>query len=166
LPTYKVSNELNILKTKLFIPVLFLHEREANPMNPILTFNGNYIEFCDFTFDYEAFEIGNPYNCTFNLRAKSGDFAGLSPCEADRRKLIVFVTELKEMYNFRQSAIDFQEISYGGTLHFSADGIGHITISGHIFGYDLEHELKFEFTADQTALLPFITELEHLINNC
>jgi hypothetical protein len=132
-------------------------------MNPILTFNENYIEFCDFMFDYEAFESGTPYNCTFNLKVKSGDFAGISPFEADMRKLIIFITELEEMYNFRQAKIDFQEISYGGTLNFSADGLGHIDISGHIFGHALEHELKFEFQADQTALLPFIKGLEQLI---
>jgi hypothetical protein len=134
-------------------------------MNALLTFKGNYIEFCDFVFDSKSFESGNPYNCTFELKVKSGDFMGVSSCESDMRMMIDFVNELREMYEFRKKEIDFQEIDYGGTLHFSSDALGHISISGQIYGTFLEHELKFIFPADQTALLPFISELQQLVDN-
>ena len=128
-------------------------------MNTLLKFGDNSIEFCDLRFYPDELARGNPYNCTTGLKVRSNGFAGVSPCEFDMRRLLTFTNELREMYEFRRSEIELQEIRYGGTLRFSADGLGHIKISGHIFGIALEHELKFTFDADQTALVSFMEQL-------
>lgn len=134
-------------------------------MNALLEFGENYIEFDDLRFYPEETERGNPYNCTVKIKVKSNGFMGVSPCEFDMRNLIDFTNELKKMYEFKAKEAKIQEIGYGGMLHFSADNIGHIRISGDIFGEAMIHELKFEFEADQTALLRFISELHQFADN-
>ena len=133
-------------------------------MSAVLKFGENLIEFNDLFFSQKEMERENPYNCTVELKVKSNGFMGISPCEFDMRRLINFIDELKAMYEFRLNEIELQEIGYGGTLHFSADNIGHVRISGDIFGIAMEHELKFEFEADQTVLGNFIAELQHFLD--
>lgn len=134
-------------------------------MNALLEFGENYIEFDDLRFYPEEMNSGNPYNCTVNIKVKSNGFMGVSPCEFDMHNLIDFANGLKKMYDFKTKEVEIQEIGYGGKLHFSADNIGHISISGDIFGEAMTNELKFEFEADQTALMHFISELCKCISN-
>jgi len=49
-------------------------------------------------------------------------------------------------------------------VKFEADKIGHITVSGEIFGKAMVHSLKFYFTTDQFVLKQFISELQNMIN--
>ena len=128
-------------------------------MNPILKYGDNYIEFTDLCYFPEEAKRYNPYNCTAVLTVRSNGFAGVSPCDFDMRELIRFTDELRKMYDFKLNSTGIQEIGYGGTLDFSLDHTGHIRISGDVFGYAMQHELKFEFEADQTSLAPFIAGL-------
>ena len=69
----------------------------------------------------------------------------------------------REMYEFKKQIVMFNDICYGSSVKFEADKIGHITVSGEIFGKAMAHSLKFSFTTDQFVLKQFISELEHII---
>ena len=75
-----------------------------------------------------------------------------------------FVEELLEMYNFKKQIVMLNDICYGSTVNFEADKIGHIIVSGEIFGKAMEHSLKFSFMIDQSVLNKFISELQNMIS--
>ena len=75
-----------------------------------------------------------------------------------------FVEELLEMYNFKKQIVMLNDICYGSTVNFEADKIGHIIVSGEIFGKSMEHSLKFYFMIDQSVLNKFISELQNMIS--
>lgn len=103
------------------------------------------------------------YNTSFELEIRSGSFSGVAPCEYDIKEFRKFVEELLEMYDFKKQIVMFNEICYGSNVKFEADKTGHITISGEIFGEEMEHSLKFSFMIDQSVLDKFISELQNMI---
>ena len=104
------------------------------------------------------------YNTSFDLEIRSGSFCGVAPCEYDIKEFRKFVQELLEMYNFKKQIVMFNDICYGSSVKFEADKIGHITVSGEIFGKAMVHSLKFYFTTDQFVLKQFISEFQNIIN--
>ena len=104
------------------------------------------------------------YNTSFDLEIRSGSFCGVAPCEYDIKEFRKFVQELLEMYNFKKQIVMFNDICYGSSVKFEADKIGHITVSGEIFGKEMVHSLKFYFTTDRFVLKQFISELQNMIN--
>jgi hypothetical protein len=54
------------------------------------------------------------------------------------------------------------EIGLGSTVVFRMDNLGHIDISGVIYGEAKEQSLTFAFEIGQTALYNFIGELKNL----
>lgn len=128
-------------------------------MNTILEYNDNYIEFNDIQISMDDVE-DNPYNTSFNLKVKSGVFQGIGQFECDGRDLARFASQLKQLNQFEISEAVFKELGYGCTINIKMDHSGHITVSGNIFDTGMLQELKYEFEADQTVLLPFIQSLE------
>lgn len=123
----------------------------------------NLFEIQDFIHDEESERTGNPYNCTFKIKVISNSFSGVAEgCEYDYKEWKKFVEQLDDLRNFKTNEVTLQEIGYGGTVRFIGDKLGHIEVSGLIYGEHMTHSLQFEFTADQTALLSFIRELENL----
>ncbi len=134
-------------------------------MNPKLEYCGNYIEIKDFKHFIEEEKAGNPYNCVFSIKVKSGLFAGYAnACEADYKEVKKLAEKLDELINFKISEFTFTEISYGNSISFIADKFGHIKIKGNIMhdGDMMTHSLKFEFIAEQTVFSDFITALRNL----
>ena len=103
------------------------------------------------------------YNTSFDLEIRSGSFSGIAPCEYDIKEFQSFIKDLSEMYEFKKQIVMFNDICYGSSVKFEADKIGHITVSGEIFGKAMAHSLKFSFTTDQFVLKQFISELENII---
>ena len=132
-------------------------------MEARLEYCGNYIEIINFHHYVADEENGNPYNCSFDIKVKSGVFSGIADnCEYDYKELQKFIEALEEMLSFKRKEITFVEIGYGNKLEFNCDRTGHIMVSGDIKGDVCSHILKFEFLTDQTVFPKFINELKSL----
>ena len=119
------------------------------------------LEITEFRHFKEDEAYGNPYNCTFDLHVRSGNFTGYAEgCEYDYKELQRFTRQLEDLYLFKTDRVELKEIGYGSTVLFEGDGVGHISISGTLFGHAKRQVLQFEFTVDQTALPPFIDQLK------
>lgn len=108
---------------------------------------------------YVDFYSGNPYNTTFNVKVVSGDFTGVSKFEYNIRDFIKFVKKINGLYDFKSKKVELNDICYGSNIQFCLDKMGHITISGKIYGNSMEHSLTFVFTTDQTAIKVFCKSL-------
>ena len=132
-------------------------------MNAKLSCSGNSIEIADFYHSKQDENNGNPYNCTFNIYIKSGSFSGCADgCDYDYKEWKKFVNHLKNVVLNKAEQAVLHEIGYGSKIVFTGDGIGHIQVSGIIFGQGKIHTLQFEFFTDQTFFADFIRELECL----
>ena len=132
-------------------------------MEAELTYLQNGIKIFDLRHYKEDAEMGNPYNTLFSLSVVSGAFSGACQWEDDIRNLEDFCTKMKELYDFKITEITLDDLEYGSKIAFSMEKNGHLSISGTIYGSRLENTLTFKFSADQTALPPFIRQLETLI---
>ena len=132
-------------------------------MGARLEYCGNYIEITNFHHSVDDEKNGNPYNCSFDIKVKSGVFSGIADgCEYDYKELQEFIKALEDMILFKRKEITFVEIGYGNKLAFNCDRSGHIKVSGDIQGDAGSHMLKFEFMTDQTVFPQFIKELKSL----
>lgn len=133
-------------------------------MSARLEFGGNFLEISDFVHFPEDARGGNPYNSLFDIRVKSGDFSGLSPCIYDIKRLRDFTAGLEEMYALKRECVDMKDFKYGSEIFVKMRKTGRITVSGNIFGGLFgEHSLTFEFEADQTVFPPFINGLKAIL---
>lgn len=108
---------------------------------------------------YEDYSNGNPYNTIFIVKVISGDFAGVSEFECNIKDFIQFVKEIRDLYDFKLSQVELNDICYGSSIQFCLDKAGHIAISGTIYGNSMEHSLTFIFITDQTAIEVFCKSL-------
>ena len=133
-------------------------------MEPRLEYCGNYLEIENFRHSIDDEKNGNPYNCSFDIKVKSGAFSGVAyKCEYDYKQVQEFIGLLEDMISFKIKEITFVEISYGNTIKFKCDKTGHIKVSGEIQqDGENSHFLKFEFMTDQTVFPKFISELKLL----
>ncbi len=132
-------------------------------MKAKLEYCGNLIEIIDFHHYIEDEMAGNPYNCTFNIRIISGVFSGLADgCEYDYKEWKKFIEQLNDLILFKTNEAILYEIGYGGKISFKGDKLGHIKISGLVYGNAMSHSLQFEFMTDQTVFHSFINELRNL----
>lgn len=123
----------------------------------------NTFEILNFVHSFEDEMNGNPYNCSFDIKVKSGLFSGYADgCEYDYKEWKKFITQLEDLYCFKTKEVKLSEIGYGSSIIFRNDNVGHIDISGVIYGDAMEHSLKFVFKADQTVLPEFISQLKNL----
>ena len=119
----------------------------------------NFLEFSDFRHYAEDETRGNPYNFFFTVRVSSDGFTGHTNWECDRKEFVKFVQSTQDLYEFRISSAELNDIGYGSRIRFEADKTGHLTVTGTLYGHAADHSITFRFTADQTDLHPFITNL-------
>ena len=137
---------------------------ESEPLTASFSQNGNYVELSSFFHSREDARAGNPYNTAFRLSVGSDGFSGVGEWECDMAALRAFARELEELYRFQRERAELRDMGCGSTLVFSAaDRLGHVQVGGTLFGLHGVQSLRFEFTADQTALGPFVAELEALL---
>lgn len=121
-----------------------------------------YLDNCIEIQDFKHNEYDSSY-ILFDLKVISGMWSGYATgCESLLSEWQIWIDNLKRLYSFEIASVDFQEVGYGGTIHFEMDATGHIKVSGKIYGRAMEHSLEFIFAADQTALENFIKQLEQL----
>ena len=137
--------------------------REVKIMNARLAFADNYLEIRNVHHFPEEVMRGNPYNTTFDMAVCSGDFAGTASCECDLAAFRRLIGDLRKLYGFSLSHMRLDDLCYGSRVDISIDRAGHMEVSGKIFGRAMEHCLEFTFPADQTALMPFIEELDAIL---
>jgi hypothetical protein len=125
-----------------------------------LIYEDNYLMINNFIYHQQDIY----YNTSFDLEIRSGSFSGVAPCEYDIKEFRKFVEELLEMYDFKKQIVTLNDICYGSSVKFEADKIGHINVSGEVFGKAMEHSLKFSFMIDQSVLNKFISELKNMIS--
>ena len=132
-------------------------------MEPRLEYFGNYIEIRNFIHCIDDEKNGNPYNCSFDIKVKSGAFSGVADgCEYDYKELQKLIEALENLTSFNVKEFNFIEIGYGNKIVFVCDKIGHIKVYGEIRGDSGKQFLKFEFMTDQTVFSSFIKELKSL----
>ncbi|MBQ4590737.1 MAG: hypothetical protein IJB20_01770 [Clostridia bacterium] len=119
----------------------------------------NFLRFSYFRHFAEDEANGNPYNFFFTVRVSSDGFSGHTRWECDRKEFVKFVQSAQDLYDFRTSSAELNDIGYGSRVRFEADKTGHITVIGILYGHAADHSVTFRFTADQSDLHPFITNL-------
>lgn len=123
---------------------------------------GNSLEVFDYKYLEEEAYRGNPYNSSFKIKVVSDGFSGVAECEYDRREWDNFIVQLELLNDFKLNEVVFKDICYGSTISFIMDAVGHLIVSGMIYGSGMSQSLKFEFSADQTVLAQFICDLREL----
>ena len=132
-------------------------------MSAKLEYCGNSIEISDFYHSLDDETARNPYNCSFNIKIVSGQFSGIADgCEYDYKEWKKYITQLEDLIYFKTKEVTMIEIGYGNKIVFVGDGMGHIKVTGEIYGHAMSHLLKFEFDTDQTVFPSFIEELKKL----
>ena len=90
----------------------------------------NFLRFSYFRHFAEDEANGNPYNFFFTVRVSSDGFSGHTRWECDRKEFVKFVQSLQDLYDFRTSSAELNDIGYGSRVRFEADKTGHITLTG------------------------------------
>ena len=128
-----------------------------------LEFGENFIEIANLKHFSEDKVGGSQYNTLYELRVRSSDgkFTGVGDGEDDIENIRKLADELQQMYELKLDEVNYRDAFGFVMLEFFLSKKGHITISGLVdkFGDTLE----FRFEADQTALLPFINELNKIL---
>lgn len=136
---------------------------EGKPAAASFTQEGNYVKISSFFHSPEDARAGSPYNTTFRLSVCSDGFSGTGEWECDIAALRAFARALEELYRFQRERAELRDVGYGSVLALEGDRLGHIRVGGTLVGLHGVQSLRFEFTADQTALGPFGTELAALL---
>jgi hypothetical protein len=135
----------------------------STPGTARLEYGDDFFEIRCFSHSEEDEKSGNPYNCSFTMKVRSGEFSGQSHCcECDYKDIKELITQLEELVNFKTDEAVFRELAYDSTIRFTGDGCGHITVSGTIYGDAKIQSLQFEFMTDQTVYPSFISDLKRL----
>ena len=120
----------------------------------------NCVEIFDFWCNDR--ESNDPYGTEFKVRVCSNgedNYGEMCGIEEVRN----FVGQLDEMNHLQGKHAEIKDVSYGGRLCFNLDRMGHVQVSGTLFGVYGIQSLKFEFTGDQTALGPFLDGLRECL---
>lgn len=129
-------------------------------MNARFEFEGNFLEISDFV-RYEDGRSGDYYYVSFMLGVESYGFSGKVQCDYNVVEMERFIGELRELYDFKISAVALEEYDLRSRAVFTMHKTGKIIVSGAIRdGYG--QELTFGFGADQTVLPGFIRQLEEM----
>ena len=119
----------------------------------------NFLKFSDFRHFAEDEANGNPYNFFFTVHVSSDGFGGHTRWECDRKEFMKFVQSIQNLYDFRDTSAELNDIGYGSRIRFDLDRTSHITITGTLIGHAADQSVTFRFIADQTDLHPFLTNL-------
>lgn len=131
-------------------------------MEAILEYCGNRIEIFDFIHWVEDERAGNSYNSSFSVRVRSGPFSGVGQCVTDYKAFRRFITALRDVTDCKADEAVLEDYDYGGNVRFAGDGLGHVEVSGTIYGEGTLHSLTFSFPTDQTIYASFLRALERM----
>jgi len=98
---------------------------------------------------------------TFNMKVKSGEYAGASNFCIQRETMISVLSELIKIHDILQGTCDLRDNDSDAYVKIEMEQYGHIRLSGQIGGSHEDNFLKFQFKADQTL----ITKLIHILQS-
>lgn len=116
-------------------------------------YGDNFIELSDFQ---KPDNVLSPTE--FTVKISSDGFCGAAPFETKNEAFEKFVSDIKEMYNFKTETAVLCDMYIGSKLDLKMDNVGHIRVSGRLYDLHKEQCLDFAFEADQTALCDFVKE--------
>jgi hypothetical protein len=93
---------------------------------------------------------------TFNLKIKSGDFAGSSNFCISKEKIVSIVETLSNMNKDLTGSCELRDYDSDAYIKIEMLKLGHLCIYGQIGGSHQDQFLKFKLTSDQTILNNFI----------
>lgn len=97
-------------------------------------------------------------NTVFQVKAVSGEFAGVGEFECDWEDFLRFVSEVNELYHFKRYEVEFRDSEWGNWFKFSMSKLGSMTICGYLYGKGMQ-TLDFWFKTDQTVILPSLQQI-------
>lgn len=100
---------------------------------------------------------------TFNIRVKSGRFAGASNFCIQKEKLVSIAQTLSVMHKELKGCCNINDSDSDAFISIEMDKFGHIYINGQIGGSHEEHFMKFKYTTDQTVLEQFVRLINDLM---
>lgn len=89
---------------------------------------------------------------TFNIKIKSGEFAGASNFCIPKDRIISIVETLSDMHKELKGHCEINDSDSDAYIMIEMDKLGHMCIYGQIGGSHEEHFMKFKYTTDQTVL--------------
>lgn len=90
---------------------------------------------------------------TFNIKIRSGEFAGASNFCMPKERIISIVETLSEMHKELKGRCEINDSDSDAFIIIEMDKLGHMCIYGQIGGSHEDHIMKFKFTTDQTVLI-------------
>ena len=95
-----------------------------------------------------------------------GGFRGRTTLMITYTDLVNFAGQVHALYQTLQGSAEFKTIEDQIKLKLTADGLGHLTVTGHLMDQAGNgNKLIFTFDFDQTILQRTMIELDEAINN-
>ncbi len=89
---------------------------------------------------------------TFKIKIRSGEFEGASNFCISKEVLISIINCLHNMYNELVGSCTLHDYDSDAYLAMEMQKFGHMCLHGQIGGSHEEHNMRFRFIIDQTAL--------------
>ncbi|WP_240512072.1 hypothetical protein [Paludifilum halophilum] len=100
---------------------------------------------------------------TFNIKVRSGEFAGSSNFCMPKEKVISIVENSYKMLETLEGCCEVKDYDSDAYIVIQMGKLGHMCIYGQIGGSHEDHSMKFKYTADQTVLANFSQMLKALL---
>lgn len=100
---------------------------------------------------------------TFNIKVKSGEFAGTSNFCMPKESAVLIIEALAMMNKDLKGSCELKDYDSDAHIIIEMDKLGHAVIYGQIGGSHEEHFMKFKYETDQTILEKLIRTFKSLL---
>jgi hypothetical protein len=100
---------------------------------------------------------------TFNIKVKSGEFAGASNFCISKENILSVIEALSKMHEQLTGYCEISDSDSDAHITIEMDKLGHMRMTGQIGGSHEEHYMKFKYITDQTVLINLIQMLKALL---
>ncbi len=100
---------------------------------------------------------------TFNIKVRSGDFAGASHFCMPKEKVISIIEEISNMYKDLTGSCQIRDYDSDANIAIEMTEFGHMCVYGQIGGSHEDHSMKFKYNSDQTVLANLTQMLKALL---
>ncbi len=100
---------------------------------------------------------------TFNIKVKSGEFAGASNFCIAKQDVVSINVKLLQMYKDLKGYCEIKDHDSDAYVMIEMDKFGHMCIYGQIGGSHEEHSMKFKYNTDQTVLIGLMCRFKALL---
>lgn len=97
---------------------------------------------------------------TFNIKVKSGEFAGASNFCISKENILSVIEALSKMHEQLTGYCEISDSDSDAHITIEMDKLGHMSMTGQIGGSHEEHYMKFKYITDQTVLINLIQMLK------